>query len=45
VTSSQVERVMQKLWGGSQGVRFERAATDSHKLGRWQNATRGRRAQ
>jgi hypothetical protein len=31
--------------GGPQGVRFERAATDSHKLGRWQNAPRGRRAQ
>src|SRR5215210_9601789 len=31
--------------GGPQGVRFERAATDSHKFGRWQNAPRGRRAQ
>jgi hypothetical protein len=27
--------------GGPQGVSFERAATDFHKLGRWQNALRG----
>ncbi len=26
-------------------MHFERAATDSHKLGRWQNTPRGRRAQ
>jgi hypothetical protein len=25
-------------------VRYERATTDSHKLGRWQNAPRGQRA-
>ena len=27
--------------GGPQGVRFERAATESHKIGRWQYALRG----
>jgi hypothetical protein len=27
--------------GGSQGVSFERAATNFHILGRWQNALRG----